>query len=62
MTRSDKSLTEGGDQIRSRVDLQYSLWGIAPSLSPPHVWTLLDAVWTDVSVYGLMCQLNQAPS
>ena len=33
----------------------------APSLSPPHVWALLGALWTDVLVYGLMCQLNQAP-
>ena len=49
--------------IKSDPELIFSffLWGIAPSLSPPHVWTLLDALWDDVSVYGLMCQLNQAP-
>ena len=46
MTGSDKSLTKGGDQIRSKVDLRYSLWGIAPSLSPPHMWDLLGAMWT----------------
>ena len=39
-----------------------SLYGELHSLSPPHVWALLEALWTDVSVYGLMCQLNQAPS
>ena len=54
-------LLKEGIKSGSRADLQWSSWGIAPSLSPPHVWTLLDALWTDVSVYGLMCQLNQAP-
>ena len=29
------------------------------SLSPPHVWDLLESLWIDVSVCGLMCQLNQ---
>ena len=46
---------------RSRVELQHPLWGIAPFLSPPHVWDLLEALWIDVSVSGLMCQLNQSP-
>ena len=46
---------------RSRVELQHLLWGIAPSLSPPHVWALLKALWVDVSVCGLMCQLNEPP-
>ena len=59
LTGSNKSLTEGGDLDRSRVELQPPLWGIAPSLSPPHMWALLEAPWIDVSVCGLMCQLNQ---
>ena len=54
-------MTEGGDLDRSRVDLRHPLWGITPSLSPPHVWDLLEALWIDVSVCGLMCQLNQPP-
>ena len=58
MTGSDKSLTEGGDLDRSRVELQHPLWGIAPSLSPPHVgssgWVLVDA-----SVNRLRCQSDQ---
>ena len=49
LTISDKSLTEGGDLDRSKVELQHHLWGIAPSLSPPHVWDLLEALWIDVS-------------
>ena len=49
LTVSDKSLTEGGDLDSSRVDLQHPLWGITPSLSPPHVWALLEALWIDVS-------------
>ena len=58
LTGSDKSLTEGGDLNRSRVDLQHPLWGISPSLSPPHLWALLEALGIDLSVKRLMCQLN----
>ena len=49
MTGSDTSLTKGDDLDRSRVDLQHPLWGIVPSLSPPHMWALLEALWIDVS-------------
>ena len=45
LTRSNISLTGGCDQGRSRVELQPPLWGIAPFLSPPHVWALLEALW-----------------
>ena len=55
LTRSDKSLTEGGDKIRSRVDIEHPLWGISPSLSPQQVLAHLDEFWADVSVYRLMC-------
>ena len=55
LTGSDKSLTEGGDLDRSKVEIQHPLWGIAPSLCSPHVWDLLEALWIDVSVCGLMC-------
>ena len=46
---------------RSRVEIQHPLWGIAPSLSSPRVWDLLETPWIDVLVFGLMCQLNQPP-
>ena len=59
LTRSDKSLTEGGDQIRSRVDLQHPLWGISPSLSPPHVFGSSGWVLVDASVNRLRCQSDQ---
>ena len=52
LTRFDKSLIEGGDQGRSRVELQPLLWGIAPSLSPPHVWALLGALWLMIHLAG----------
>ena len=52
LTRSDKSLTEGGDLGGSRVELQLPLWGIAPSLSPPHVWALLGALWLMIQSAG----------
>ena len=42
---SNKSLTGGGDLGGSRVELQLPLWGISPSLSPPHVWAHLDEFW-----------------
>ena len=45
LTRDCNSLTEGANQGRSRVELQPPLWGIMPSLSPPHVWALLGALW-----------------
>ena len=46
---------------KSRVELQHPLWGIVPYLYPPHVWDLLEALWIDVLVCGLMCQLNKPP-
>ena len=45
LTGSNKSLTEGGDMVGSRVEFQLPLWGISPSLSPPHVWAHLDEFW-----------------
>ena len=53
--RSDKSFIEGGYLDRFRVEVQHPLWGIVPSLSPAHVWDLLEALWIDVSICGLMC-------
>ena len=55
-------MTEGGDLDRSRVDIRHPLWGIVPSLSPPHVWDILEALWINVSVCGLIGQLNQPPN
>ena len=52
LTVSDKSLIKGGDQGRSRVELQPPLWGIAPSLSPPHVRALLGALWLMIHSAG----------
>ena len=62
LIRDCNSLTEGANHDRSRVELRPPLWGIAPSLSPPHVWALLEALWIDVSVCGLMGQLNHPPN
>ena len=45
LTGSDKSLTEGGDLDRSRVELQHPFWEILSFLSPPHVWAHLDEFW-----------------
>ena len=58
---SDKSLTEGGDQIRSRVDLEHPLWGISPSLSPQHVFGSSRWILVDASVNRLGCQSDQPP-
>ena len=52
LTGSDKSLTKGGDLGGSRVELQLPSWGIARSLSPPHVWALLGALWLMIQSEG----------
>ena len=45
LTRDCNSLTKGANQGRLRVELQPPLSGIVPSLSPPHVWALLEPLW-----------------
>ena len=52
LTRYDNSFTKGGDLGGSRVELYTPLWGIAPSLSPPHVWALMGALWLMIQLAG----------
>ena len=61
LTKDCNSLIEGVNRGRSIVELQPPLWGMAPSLSPPHMWALLGALWLMIHSAGL-CFSSISPS
>ena len=52
LTGSDNYLTEEDDLGWSGSAQQHAILGIAPSLSPPHVWVHLDEFWWMLQLAG----------